>query len=577
MKITDLLKKDGIELNAVAADQNGAIDKLIELHSKVGNLTDAAKFKEAILAREAKGSTAIGMGIAVPHGKSAAVAKAGLTAITIPAGIDYKSLDGNPSKLFFMIAAPDTAADTHLEVLSKLMTLLMDQSFSQKLIDAKTTDEFLQIIDDLGTEEGRSVFQSGFIYDNGGALGLDALHDTLDGRLPEVVGICFHGQAVHTDDDVFLSALFVAGVRLAVAVSAGDFQNAVGDKVLSRAVCLDDRFDEVFGHVLIVGEQLLGIFWQAVTAVAKGRVVVVIADARIKADTLNDLSGVQALDLCIGVQLVEVADAQRQISVDEQLRGFSLGGAHEKSLDILLVGTLLQQRNEDVGLLSGVVGSFIIADDDPAGIQVVIQGLGFAQELRAEQDVVDAEFFADVPGVSYRNGRLNDDCRLILRRFVCRGLHDKLYNSFHSTAVKEILLGIIVGRRSHNDKIRVFISLSCIRSCLEAQLSRSLFRFSQKLLNILIPDRRFIIVELLHFLRNDIHRGDVVVLGEQNSEGQTDVAGSGDGDLVGGGSGEMCTFGCRACGFVCGMFRGRCTGGYRFVLLIDEEICRFKT
>ncbi len=148
MKITDLLKKDGIELNAVAADQNGAIDKLIELHSKVGNLTDAAKFKEAILAREAKGSTAIGMGIAVPHGKSAAVAKAGLTAITIPAGIDYKSLDGNPSKLFFMIAAPDTAADTHLEVLSKLMTLLMDQSFSQKLIDAKTTDEFLQIIDD---------------------------------------------------------------------------------------------------------------------------------------------------------------------------------------------------------------------------------------------------------------------------------------------------------------------------------------------------------------------------------------------------------------------------------------------
>ena len=155
MKITDLLKKDGIELNAVAADQNGAIDKLIALHSKVGNLTDAAKFKEAILAREEKGSTAIGMGIAVPHGKSAAVAKAGLTAITIPAGIDYKSLDGNPSKLFFMIAAPDTAADTHLEVLSKLMTLLMDQNFSQKLIDAKTADEFLQIIDDKEAEKDK--------------------------------------------------------------------------------------------------------------------------------------------------------------------------------------------------------------------------------------------------------------------------------------------------------------------------------------------------------------------------------------------------------------------------------------
>ena len=147
MKITDLLRKDGIALGVDAADQNAAIDKLIELHSKVGNLKDAEEFKKAILAREEKGSTAVGMGIAVPHGKSAAVATAGVTAMTIPAGIDYKSLDGNPSKLFFMIAAPDTAADTHLEVLSKLMTLLMDQSFSQKLIDAKTADEFLDIID----------------------------------------------------------------------------------------------------------------------------------------------------------------------------------------------------------------------------------------------------------------------------------------------------------------------------------------------------------------------------------------------------------------------------------------------
>ena len=153
MKITDLLRKDGIELNVNAADQNAAIDKLIELHTKVGNLNNAGEFKKAILAREEKGSTAVGMGIAVPHGKSAAVASAGVTAITISSGIDYKSLDGNPSKLFFMIAAPDTAADTHLEVLSKLMTLLMDQSFSQKLIDAKTPEEFLDIIDKKEAEK----------------------------------------------------------------------------------------------------------------------------------------------------------------------------------------------------------------------------------------------------------------------------------------------------------------------------------------------------------------------------------------------------------------------------------------
>lgn len=155
MKITDLLKKDGIAIGAKVADQNGAIDKLIELHDKAGNLKDVAEFKKAILAREAKGSTAIGMGIAVPHGKSSAVSRAGVSAMTVPAGIDYKSLDGNPSNLFFMIAAPDTAADTHLEVLSKLMTLLMDQNFSKKLVEAKSADEFLSIIDAKEEEKNK--------------------------------------------------------------------------------------------------------------------------------------------------------------------------------------------------------------------------------------------------------------------------------------------------------------------------------------------------------------------------------------------------------------------------------------
>ena len=103
MKITDLLKKDGIKINASVADQNAAIDALIDLHEKVGNLNNVSAFKKAILAREEKGSTAIGMGIAVPHAKSFAVANPGLSAMTVPAGVDYKSLDGAPSKLFFMI------------------------------------------------------------------------------------------------------------------------------------------------------------------------------------------------------------------------------------------------------------------------------------------------------------------------------------------------------------------------------------------------------------------------------------------------------------------------------------------
>ncbi|WP_408071615.1 fructose-specific PTS transporter subunit EIIC [Butyrivibrio sp. JL13D10] len=147
MKIKDLLSKDGVNLNQTAADQNAAIDLMVALHDKVGNLNDKAAFKAAIEAREAKGSTAVGMGIAVPHAKTSAVKKAGLVAITVPSGVDYKSLDNLPSKLLFMIAAPDGAADTHLEVLSKLMTMLMDQNFTKSLIDAKTPEEFIDIID----------------------------------------------------------------------------------------------------------------------------------------------------------------------------------------------------------------------------------------------------------------------------------------------------------------------------------------------------------------------------------------------------------------------------------------------
>ncbi len=147
MKITDLLKKDGVSLNCKAADQQAAIDIMVDLHDKVGNLKDKAAYKAAIMEREAKGSTAVGMGIAVPHAKSAAVKQPGLVAITVPSGVDYKSPDGTTSNLLFMIAAPDGAADTHLEVLSKLMTMLMNPGFTKSLVEAKTADEFLGLID----------------------------------------------------------------------------------------------------------------------------------------------------------------------------------------------------------------------------------------------------------------------------------------------------------------------------------------------------------------------------------------------------------------------------------------------
>lgn len=152
MRITDLLKKDGIALGVDVADKNAAIEMLVSLHEKCGNLIDAKAYKEGILKREEMGTTAVGMEVAIPHAKSEAVKAPALTAVTIPKGVDYGAADGKPCKLIFMIAAT-TDGDVHLEVLARLMQLLMDEDFTAKLKVAKTPDEFLSIIDAKETEK----------------------------------------------------------------------------------------------------------------------------------------------------------------------------------------------------------------------------------------------------------------------------------------------------------------------------------------------------------------------------------------------------------------------------------------
>lgn len=146
MRITDLLQKESIRLNAAPANKNEAIEMLIELQSQNGSIADREAYKTAILARENQGSTAVGDGIAIPHAKSDAVKHPALAAMTVPGGVDYASLDGKPSNLLFMIAAPNDG-DVHLEVLSRLMTMLMDESFRAKLLSAKSEDDFLKEID----------------------------------------------------------------------------------------------------------------------------------------------------------------------------------------------------------------------------------------------------------------------------------------------------------------------------------------------------------------------------------------------------------------------------------------------
>jgi PTS system fructose-specific IIC component len=146
MRITDLLKKQGIALGVSAKDKSDAIDQLVALHEKCGNLKDAGEYKEGILKREEMGTTAIGMEVAIPHAKSAAVKAPALSAITVPGGVNYDAPDGADCKLIFMIAAT-LDGDVHLEVLARLMQMLMDTEFTSQLKAAKTADEFLKIID----------------------------------------------------------------------------------------------------------------------------------------------------------------------------------------------------------------------------------------------------------------------------------------------------------------------------------------------------------------------------------------------------------------------------------------------
>ena len=147
MKITDLLNKNAIRLNGTFKNKEEVIDKLIELMTTNGNITDKEKYKKVVLKREEEGTTGIGDGIAIPHGKTDAVTKPGLSAIIVPDGVEFNALDGKPAKILFLIAAPDTKDNVHLDVLSRLSSLLMDTEFRKALLNAKTPEEFLMCID----------------------------------------------------------------------------------------------------------------------------------------------------------------------------------------------------------------------------------------------------------------------------------------------------------------------------------------------------------------------------------------------------------------------------------------------
>lgn len=147
MTIRDLLAAESINLNGTPAGKTEALNQCIDLMAKSGKIADVEKYRKGVFAREEEGTTGIGMGIAIPHCKSDAVTKAGLAAMVVKDGVEFESLDGTPAKIIFLIAAPNTEDNVHLQVLSKLSVMLMDEQFTNSLINAGSVDEFLNIID----------------------------------------------------------------------------------------------------------------------------------------------------------------------------------------------------------------------------------------------------------------------------------------------------------------------------------------------------------------------------------------------------------------------------------------------
>lgn len=147
MKITDLMSKEAIKIHGHASSKMDAIDQMVSLMNKQGNVSDKEAYKEAVIERENLSTTGMVDGIAIPHARTTAITRAGIAAMTLPEGVDYQSMDGQPTTLIFLIGAPDNGDNVHLQVLSELSALLMDHDFCEDLKNAGTPEEFLSIID----------------------------------------------------------------------------------------------------------------------------------------------------------------------------------------------------------------------------------------------------------------------------------------------------------------------------------------------------------------------------------------------------------------------------------------------
>ena len=410
-----------------------------------------------------------------------------------------------------------------------------------------------EVVDHAAAEEGRAVLEGGLEDDDLRALGLDALHDALDGGLAEGVRAGLHREAVDADGHLAL----LGGVEGAGGgIVAGLAENAVRDVVLAGPVALDDGLDQVLGDVVEVREELLRVLGEAITAVAEAGVVVVGADARVEADAFDDGLRVEALHLGVGVELVEIADAQGQVGVGEELDRLRLRRAHEEDGDVLLQRALADEGRESVGGVlqgkrflrfarndrgsaarndrgSAARNDRVEADDDTGGVEVVVEGLGLAEEFRSEDDAGDddlhravglalaiGELLAGVAGIADGDGRLDD------HHGVRIDLEDQLDDFLDVGRVEEVLFRVVVGRGGDHDEGGVAVGGAPVERRDEVQRL-----LGQVAFQVLVLDRALPAVDFFDFFRDDVHGHHFVVLGEERRDAQADISGAGDCDF----------------------------------------------
>ena len=417
--------------------------------------------------------------------------------------------------------------------------------------------ELGEVVDDAASEEGAAVFEGRLVDDDAGALRLDALHDALNRGLAEVVGVRLHRQAIHTDDGFLLEGLLLFVVACIGLVCVGDFEHAVCDEVLPGAVTLDDRLDQVLRDVLVVREELLRVLREAVAAVAEGRVVVEVADARVEADAVDDLLGVEALRLGVGVELVEVGHAEREVGVREELDGLGFGEAHEEGANAGLDRAFLEEGGEAVRGVDGGRVAFVTGHDDPGRVEIVVESLRLAEELRGEEDAAGVVLRADRGGVADRDRGLDEHVAVVVAR------EDLLDDALDGARVEVVLLAVVVRRRRDDDEIgrgvggvgrvregragggvcRFGSGSGCcvgvgavgaqagVQDGVEVELTGPGLRLGEELLDVLVLDRADPGVEIIHLLLDDVDRGDMIMLREQRRKRQADVTRAGHHDV----------------------------------------------